>query len=443
MSSCSFCQDKVMFITDPVHGMIPLSPLQKDLVETVEFQRLNAIHQLGMAHQVYPSAHCMRFAHALGVSHLAQEIGLQLILNNSDLDLTYEKRVQQVLELTAAGLLHDICHTPWSHTLEPLYLEMMGGTHMDAVKAILSGKMQMPIKGAGTIPSILSRYGLDPSNISDLINKKYQGRKYLQQIIFGEIDADTLDYLKRDFHYTGVSFGHVDTARIIQTMCIDEGRLCFKEKGLQAVRNFLNARIEMYSAVYLHKKSRISDSMLLRAAKVSILENKEFPNFWAMTDDELLSAMMNYSQSEYTQDIAWRLKYRQNLFKQVFHIDSENIRESDSTIFRNIFEKSGDTARVIPDIEAKLCKFLEIPKGYLIIDLVGKVTDISETRFKDLDIVFVEKNGRKRSLRELDSVFYDYIRKAQPSRSILSIYTPEEYAERFSDFPSLIKRIGM
>ena len=64
-----------MSITDPVYGSITLSDLQLDLIQTVEVQRLNSIHQLGMTYQVYPSAHSMRFAHALGVSHLADRMG--------------------------------------------------------------------------------------------------------------------------------------------------------------------------------------------------------------------------------------------------------------------------------------------------------------------------------------------------------------------------------
>ncbi len=103
--------------------------------------------------------------------------------------------------------------------------------------------------------------------VSALITKNFNGPCYLQQMIFGEVDADTLDYLCRDFLSTGVNFGHVDVNRLIQTMVVRPDRLYFKEKGLQAVRDFLNARIEMYSAVYLHKKTRIADLMFLRAAQ--------------------------------------------------------------------------------------------------------------------------------------------------------------------------------
>ncbi len=416
-----------MTITDPVHGSIPLIPLQKDLIRTVEVQRLNFIHQLGTAFHVYPAAHAMRFAHALGVSHLARRMGMELILDNERLSLSDLNREQIVLELAAAGMLHDICHTPWSHTLEPLFLELNKKTHMDLIMDILSGRWNMPIRGAGKIPEILRDYGIDPLRIARLVSKEYTGPKYVQQMIFGEVDADTLDYLKRDFHFTGASFGHIDIDRIIQTMVVYPDRMYFQSKGLQAVRDFLNARVEMYSAVYLHKKSRITDLMLLSAARKSIIEFGEFQDFWCLTDDELLSAMANSSKSEYVRDITWRIKYRQGLFKRIFDVKSGNVGPHLRKMLMNISRIADTPKQTAAALEQIISEEVGIPRGYVLVDIVYTVTDISEQRFKELDIVFRDKRSRILRLEQMDAYFADYIHHAQPSRSLLSIYVPEEY----------------
>jgi len=431
-----------MTITDPVYGSISLTDLQAELIQTVEVQRLNAIHQLGMTYQVYPSAHSMRFSHALGVSHLARRMGEELILQNEKLSLTDKNREYFLHLLIAAGLLHDVCHTPWSHTLEPLFIELFGQDHMDMTRELLTGKIRWPLKGTGKIPEILNDYGINPEDVSDLISKSFTGPSYLQQMIFGEVDADTLDYLCRDFTFTGVSFGHIDVNRLLQTMIIHSDRLYFQIKGLQAVRDFLNARVEMYSAVYFHKKTRIADLMFLRAAKKSIIDQQEFQDFWIMTDDEFLSTLVNQSSLDFVRDMAWRLKYRQGLFKRVFHIEAGSVTLAQKR-FLKVVSMMGETpAQAALRLEDLILQYCNIPSGYVIVDLVSAAADISESRFKELNILFLDKGDKAIPLRKVDKHFAEYIRQAQPSRSILSIYVPEEYRDQCIDvLPKLLSRL--
>lgn len=426
-------KQKPMIITDPVYGSLQLNQLQSDLIQTVEVQRLNSIHQLGMTYQVYPSAHAMRFSHALGVSHLARRMGQELVLENQALPLTDKQKSYCVDLLTTAGLLHDICHTPWSHTLEPLFIEVTGQDHMEMTRDILTGKVTWPLRGAGRIPEILRDYSIKPTDVSALISKQYTGPYYLQQMIFGEVDADTLDYLCRDFTSTGVSFGHIDVDRLLQTMIVKPDRLYFQAKGLQAVRDFLNARVEMYSAVYFHKKTRIADLMFLRAARKSILEFCEFEDFWAMTDDEYLTLLLKQSKSEFVQDIAWRLKYRQDLFKRVFHIEAGSVTPRQRDVLSAVSRLGNSPVEAGRKLEEIICNKLDIPCGYVIVDLVSAAADVSESRFKELDILFMNKNGRVLSLEQMDRHFAEYIARAQPSRSILSVYMPEEYRSLCTD----------
>jgi HD superfamily phosphohydrolase len=186
----------------------------------------------------------------------------------------------------------------------------------------------------------------------------------------------------------------------------------------------------MYSSVYLHKKTRIADMMFLKAARMSILEHGEFVDFWFMTDDELLSMMIKDSEVEYVRDIAWRLKYRQDLFKRVFHVEAGSIGPRERRILQNISKLSDHPKDVSQLLETMISDPADIPDGYVIVDLVSAAAEISEQRFKELDILFLDEKGRAMKLEDIDRPFYDYIHNAQPSRSVLSIYIPDSYREK-------------
>ena len=83
---------------------------------------------------------------------------------------------------------------------------------------------------------------------------------------------------------------------------------------------------------------------------------------------------------------------------------------------------------------------LGIEKGYLLVDLVSFYTNLSEERFKELDIMFIDHKGRELKLKELDRAFAEFISRANPSRSLLSVYVSEEYADKcYHLIPQLIK----
>jgi uncharacterized protein len=419
-----------MTITDIVHGTIVLDEMTQELIQTPEMQRLNFIHQLGMSFHVYPCAHGMRFAHVLGVGTTAKKLATHLVLENEDLGLPREERQRLVLTAEAAGLLHDICHTPWSHTLEPLYIRKYKTNHMEVVERLFRGEETMHLPGAGRIPEILQRHGVDPMLVADLINQKCEKYPFLQQMIFGEVDADTLDYLRRDYMYTGVFFGHIDLERLIHTMVVVDGTLHFRSKGLQAVRDFLTARIEMYSAVYLHKKTRIADQMLLRIAERSILELDEFAHFETMTDDEILSGLAQKSADPWVRDLAERLKYRRDLFKRAFYMEAGSMTERDELLIERILQLGPTLMDARDALERELCEESGVEPGYLFVDLPVEAAKVSESRFWELDIRFIDERGRRYTLAEIDRPFADYIRRAKPTRSVFSVYCPEAVRKR-------------
>ncbi len=419
---------KVMYIREPVLGTIRLSPLQEELLKTVEVQRLSFIHQLGTTFQSYPGAHCMRLAHALGVSHLAGRIAEHL---SDRCPEEYNDSTRETRDLVeAAGLLHDIGHTPWSHTLEPLYLELTGGDHMDLVADMITGRKVMPVRGAGKISEILTNHGILPGDVADLITSRYKKKEFAQQMIFGEVDADMLDYLQRDFHFTGVAFGHIEVDRIVSTMAVKEGKLVFLEKGLNAIRDFLLARLQMYSSVYLHKKTRIVDKMLLSATRKSVIEMNEIQDFMFMTDDEVLSFLEKDSGDSWVREMAWRVKYRQGLFTQVFRIDAVTTSENDNHFLNTLRNQNSTPKRAAELLTEQLSKKAGVDPGYILVDLPIEAVKVSEERFEKLDINFLNERGHLVPLEEIDPPFAKYLSNARPNRSLLTVASAPEYRDK-------------
>ncbi|MEN8207675.1 MAG: HD domain-containing protein [Candidatus Fermentibacteria bacterium] len=419
---------KVMYIRDPVHGNIRLSGLQEELIQTVEVQRLSFIHQLGTTFQSYPGAHGMRLSHALGVSYLADTICMHTLEEMQGVSDTEKTDIRLLLQ--AAGMLHDIGHTPWSHTLEPLYIEMHGVDHMDLVADMVRGRTTVNIKGAGRIPEILKSHGVNPADVADLISSNYSGPRYHQQMIFGEVDADMLDYLQRDLYFTGVAFGHIELDRIISTMRVVDNEIVFLIKGHEAIRDFLFARMQMYSSVYLHKKTRIVDMMLLAAARRSIVDLKEIEDFHIMTDDEILSFLAEKSNDPWVRDMAWRVKYRQKLFSQVFQIDASTLNDSDVS-FLNAVSRYGETSSErVNDLALKLSETAGVTPGYILVDMPMEVVKVSEERFSKLDIKYLDRSGSILPLDKVDPPFAQYLSRARPNSNYLTVCCSPEIKEK-------------
>lgn len=232
-------------INDPVYGFIHI-PYQIifDLIEHPFFQRLRRIRQLGLTHLVYPGAQHTRFQHSLGALHLMNSA--IAVLRGKGINIS-EKEAEAV---SVAILLHDIGHGPFSHTLEHSLVE--GISHedlsilfMDQLNKEFGGKLDLAIR----------------------IFKEQYEKKFLYQLVSGQLDMDRLDYLRRDSFFTGVSEGTIGLDRIIEMINVKDDRLVVDEKGIYSIEKFLIARRLMYWQVYLHKTVLSAELLLMKILK--------------------------------------------------------------------------------------------------------------------------------------------------------------------------------
>src|SRR5262245_40201396 len=107
--SCEILEPRMMkrkLIRDAVHGDIEAGPLEIELMDTPEFQRLRGIKQLGTAYLVFPSAVHTRFEHSLGTSWMAHRV-LQSVRRSHPISVDDENLIR------VSALLHDITHIPF------------------------------------------------------------------------------------------------------------------------------------------------------------------------------------------------------------------------------------------------------------------------------------------------------------------------------------------
>ena len=97
------------------------------------------------------------------------------------------------------------------------------------------------------------------------VNPSYHS---LHAIVSGEVDADRMDYLRRDAFYCGVNYGNFDhmwlTTNFTAVPSDNHWQLGLRHRGVWAFENFLLARYHMFLAVYLHHIPVCFDNMLGR-----------------------------------------------------------------------------------------------------------------------------------------------------------------------------------
>ena len=224
-------------INDPVFGFINIPKgLLYDIVCHPLLQRLTRIKQLGLSSAVYPGAQHTRFQHSLGAFHLMSETIKHLTAKGNFIFDSEAEAVQ------AAILLHDIGHGPFSHVLENT---LAGGVSHEEISLMLMERMNKDMKGQ--------------LNLAIQIFKDEYPKKFLHQLVSGQLDMDRLDYLRRDSFYTGVSEGNIGSARIIKMLDVKDDHLVVESKGIYSIENFLMSRRLMYWQVYLHKTSVVSE----------------------------------------------------------------------------------------------------------------------------------------------------------------------------------------
>ena len=238
---------------DPLHRGIrlesgdPAEAMVLSLVDSVPFQRLRRIRQLGPAFLTFHGAESSRFTHSLGVFSIARRAMERL--RTLDPSLEEQRGV-----LYAAALLHDLGHAPLSHTGE----EMFGTHHEQWSARVIREHPQIRDSLEGYAPGTADA-------VADLLEHGRTDRGVIKSLVSSQLDCDRLDYLLRDSYSTGARYGQLDLDRILTAITLaPDGELAIHPKGLMAVEHYLVVRNLMYRSVYNHRLNVMCNWLLER-----------------------------------------------------------------------------------------------------------------------------------------------------------------------------------
>lgn len=395
-------------ITDPIHKYIPITDLEKKLIDTEFFQRLRKIRQLAGAHLVYPSAQHTRFEHSIGAMHLAG-LAAESLLNKG-----YITCKEDVESLRIAALLHDIGHGPFSHLFE----EVLREKKSNKINHEIIGKR---IIKETIIIDILEKYGYDGDYLCKLSFGESQ-KMFYDEIIAGSLSVDIMDYLPRDSFFTGAEYGKVDYHRLISSLeVLSNGHLGIDKSAINSLESMLISRYQMFKAVYFHKTVRAGEVMLLHSL-ISADKQLNFSNFTIeeyldYTDDKTIDIICSLKENKFASELALDYKKR-NLFKCVYEKFLQNKH--------NAFDK-GLAGKYIRDFLGGIKEYLDIDESLIFIDisqapsmpLTPSKKELNSIMLVDKDLEFETPTS---DIPLIDSIagFLDMIR----------IYTPQRNREK-------------
>ena len=408
------------WIRDPLYGFVGLTETEVKLLDTPPLQRLRRIKQLANAHLVYPSAMHTRFEHSLGVMHIAGRMAEQLQFSDDD-----------VRAVRYAGLLHDIGHGPFSHVFEAALHDICGKliNHEEITRLIILNE--------STIWDALRPAHND---VIDLFTEN--GERIQNQVISGNLDADKIDYLRRDSYHTGVVYGNFDLERILHTIHkkVDGPRsyLTLFKKGVDALENFRLARFLMHAQIYHHHTRAAADKMFQRALEIAIRDNvisKEFldpgtpdflKNYLSLDDTRMLHMLLKNPDSN-AHTLVSALENRQ-LFKRGYEIEVTHI--PDPILRMKIAQMKKEQYKVLEDVLAEDCR---CEKDFIMADIHNIENSLykssNESILSDKTPFLIEENDG--SLHEIEE--FSTLLPTKDPRLIFYVFCPTEYRAQVKD----------
>jgi len=279
-----------MVIRDPVHGDIELTSLEAEILDTREMQRLRGIKQTGAAYLVFPGALHTRFDHSLGVVATATAILTALRKNGAAIS-------QDDWELVRLGaLLHDVSHLPFGHTIEDE--RAIFGRH-DRPE-----RLEYFLRNGG-IGRVLRRAGWEDAVVELLAGRREQGGRgpadWHHGVIAGAVDADLLDYLRRDAYFCGLRHDYDD--RVFSYFRLVAGdrdsvtgngapvlAMALARHGLERpdarseIMHLLRLRYFLTERVYYHHTKIAAGAMIARAVEIAVENGTREEDLYDLND---------------------------------------------------------------------------------------------------------------------------------------------------------------
>ncbi len=398
--------ERAKTIHDPVHGSIRVEGLFLDLLDRHEMQRLRGVKQLGAANLVFPGANHTRFEHCLGAYHLAGGMAEAIGLSEED-----------SLAVRTAGMLHDICHAPYSHPLESIMEGVTGQDHMELARNLIMGNIKTfqdrdadLFDGQETMAEIIRDAGVDPVQVCDLIaypettsresldfvpgkDDHFPSKDYIHQIIHGPVDCDQMDYLLRDAHYTGVVLGQFDIDRILSKLRVVNDRICIDKGAVPAAEGLMVSRSLMYTSVYFHPTVRLINRMITKAVLASGLDLREM---YLWDDADLAHSLYGCGGAS---SKLMRLVKNRLFYHQAVLVSADDTTEELAQLLSR--HESLEGRRIL---ETQISEKAGIDESEVCVEMPPESNFKSTLKIGKTDVSIVNSEGKVRSLTKSSSI---------------------------------------
>lgn len=249
-----------MLIRDPVHGDLRLGAIEAAVLDFPEVQRLRGVKQLGTAYLVYPGALHTRFDHSLGAGQVAHRIVAALRAEGVAVPGDVEDLIG------AAALLHDVTHLPFGHTLEDERRLFTRHDKGDRLALLLDGPLGDRLDRLGVGREIAGVLGAAEASLP----------AWAGEIVASTIDADLLDYLRRDSRFAGLKQDYDD--RVFRYFTLSGGHLALamakhgmdRPDARSEVIQLLRMRYFLTERVYYHHTKVIAGAMISKAVELAV-----------------------------------------------------------------------------------------------------------------------------------------------------------------------------
>ena len=330
-----------MHLHDTIYGHVNLPDELNQIIDTIPFQRLRYIKQLGLVHYLYPGANHTRFEHSLGVAYLCFNLMTKLKLKQPELNITD----RDILLISIAGLIHDIGHACFSHFFDDKLMEnskIMPKNHENYELRIHEARSEYIFEKIVKDNNL--NYTEDEIKlVCSYVNPKKHGigknsvisNKFKYEIVSNYIsgfDCDKLDYLVRDSYYLGNTI-NLNVLSLLDNAVVIDDSICYPKHMMLDVYSVYHSRFIFHKKYYGNNITRGIEYMIYDAMIQSkyfnniadVLNTDEFYNFTdnilqlMLTADEPCSQIIKkiYERKIYraTNEITISIDDEKNLFE--------------------------------------------------------------------------------------------------------------------------------